>query len=224
MQPYFLPYIGYFQLMAAVDKFVIYDDVNFIKRGWVNRNRILLYGRAHSIVIPLQSASQNRRINEIELVSERSWRTRMLKTVRHAYSKAPQFENVFALVSTIVNFDEDNLSRYLFNTLKSIRDYLGIKTELVPTSAIYANRSLKGQTRILDICRRERASVYLNLSGGEELYGEDIFCADGVALRFLAPPEIRYRQFGDSFQPNLSIVDVLMFNPIKKITSIFLPT
>ena len=127
MQPYFLPYIGYFQLMAAADKFVIYDDVNFINRGWVNRNRILLDGRAHSIVIPLQSASQNRRINEIELVSERSWRSGILKTVRHAYGKAPQFENVFALVSNIVNFDEDNLSKYLFNALKASKIMSGLK-------------------------------------------------------------------------------------------------
>ena len=151
----------------------------FIKGGWINRNRILFNGQEHLFVIPLRGASQNRRINEIELVPETSWRTKLLKTIRHAYRQAPEFEKVFPLISEIVNFDERNLSRYLLSSLQRMTDYLSIETELVPTSSIYGNRSLKGQDRILDICRQEQASVYLNLSGGRELYDPDMFRANG---------------------------------------------
>ena len=219
MQPYFLPYIGYFQLMAAADRFVIYDDVNFIKGGWINRNRILLNGKEHPFVIPLRAASPNRRINEISLISGMGWREKLLRTFRHAYHQARQFPAVFPLISTIVNFREESLAEYLLHSLRLIKSYLAIRTELVPTSGSYGNESLKGQARVLDICRREKASVYLNLSGGKELYDPERFQANGIALRFLGPPEISYDQFGGPFRPNLSIIDVLMFNPVEKIQS-----
>ena len=222
MQPYFLPYIGYYQLMAAADKFLLYDDVNFIKGGWINRNRILLDDQEYLFVIPLCGASQTRLINEIDLMPETNWRTRLLKTIRHAYRRAPEFERVFPILSEIVNFTENNLSRYLRNSLQRIKDYLTIRTELIPSSAIYDNRSLKGQDRILDICRQEQASVYLNLSGGRELYDPDIFRAKGIVLRFLEEPEIRYEQLSDPFRARLSIIDVLMCNSVKKIQSDFL--
>ena len=222
MQPYFLPYIGYFQLMSAADKFVVYDDVNFIQRGWINRNRILLNGREHLFVVPLRGASQNRRINEIALVAETSWREKLLRTVKHAYRQAPRFDEVFPLISDIVNFDEQNLARYVLNSLRTITSYLAIRSELIPTSAIYGNQSLRGQDRILDICRREQASLYLNLSGGRELYDPEQFRAHDITLRFLKPAEIKYDQFRSSFRPHLSIVDVLMFNPREKVKSVFL--
>ncbi|HEV3147205.1 MAG TPA: WbqC family protein [Chthoniobacterales bacterium] len=222
MQPYFLPYIGYFQLMAAADRFVVYDDVNFIRRGWINRNRILLHGYEHLFVIPLRGASQNRRINEIALVTKTTWREKLLSTIRHAYRQAPEFREVFPLVSDIVNFAEEGLAGYLLNSLRMIKSYLAIRTELIPTSAIYGNRSLKGHDRILDICRQEQASIYLNLSGGKGLYDPELFRANGIALRFLEPTEINYDQFGGPFRGCLSIVDVLMFNSPEKIKSVFL--
>jgi hypothetical protein len=224
MQPYFLPYIGYFQLMAAADRFVVYDDVNFIPRGWINRNRILLHGQEHLFVIPLRGASQNRRINEIALVPETTWREKLVSTIRHAYHQAPEFAAVFPLVREIVDCAEESLAGYLLNSLRLLTNYLGISTQLVPTAATYANQSLKGQDRIIDICRQEQASIYLNLGGGKVLYDPDFFRAHGIALHFLEPPDIKYMQFDDPFRPSLSIVDVLMFNPREKIKSVFLQT
>jgi WbqC-like protein len=212
MQPYFLPYLGYFQLMAAVDKFVIYDDVRFIQRGWINRNRILLHGNEHLFVIPLRGASQNQRINQIELLPEAKWREKLLQTLRHAYHRAPKFKSAFPLVYEIINFAEQNLAAYLLNSLRMIKSYLSIETDLVPSSAIYQNQSLKGQARILDICQREKASVYLNLSGGKNLYDPESFRRYGITLRFLESAPIRYQQFDSEFYPSLSIVDMLMFN------------
>jgi hypothetical protein len=217
MQPYFLPYLGYFQLMAAVDRFVVYDDVRFIKGGWINRNRVLVKGRDHLLTVPLSGASPNRNINEIQLITETAWKEKLLRTVEFAYRRAPYFEQIFPLVREVVNFAECNLAAYLLNGLLAIRDYLGIWTNVIATSADYQNRELKGAARILDICRREKAIVYVNASGGKELYDPDTFGANGITLRFLEPLDFRYEQFGGEFQPSLSIVDVLMFNPVEKV-------
>lgn len=217
MQPYFLPYIGYFQLLAVVDRFVIYDDVRFIKRGWINRNRILVKGREYLFTIPLQGASQNRDINQIQLIAEQGWREKLLRTIELAYRRAPHFAEVFPLLREIVNFPECNLAVYLRNSLSAIRNYLALSTELIATSAIYNNRQLKGPARILDICRQEKATTYVNASGGKELYDPELFRANGITLRFLEPIDFEYDQFGEEFQPGLSIIDVLMFNPLEKV-------
>jgi WbqC-like protein family len=217
MQPYFLPYLGYFQLMAAVDKFVIYDDVRFINRGWINRNRILVKGRDHLFTVPLRGASQNRNINEIAVVAEKSWREKLLRTFELAYSRAPRFVEVFPLVRTIVNFAESNLAGYLRNGLLTIKNYLALPTKIIATSAIYNNRELKGPVRILDICRKEKATTYVNAIGGKDLYEPELFRAHGITLRFLDPTHLEYEQFGAEFQPGLSIVDVLMFNSVDEV-------
>jgi len=219
MQPYFFPYLGYFQLMAAADKFVIYDDVAFIKRGWINRNRILIQGRVHLFSLPLRGASQNLLINQITLSSDRPWREKLIATIHHAYRKAPQFDDVFPMIRAIVQSPEKNLARYLCHSLTILRDYLAIRPTLIPTSAVYNNRALKGEARILDICELEGATEYLNLPGGTELYDRETFRAQGVRLRFLDVVTPSYQQFGNPFRPSLSIIDLLMFNPLEEIRS-----
>ena len=222
MQPYFLPYIGYFRLMAAADKFVVYDDVNFIKGGWINRNRILLNDQEHLISVPLQGASSNRRINQITLSPKTTWRKKLIRTLEQAYKRAPEFGPVSQLLDKIINYAENNLAAYLLHSLELLKSYLALEVDLVPTSSKYENAALKGQLRVLDICRRENASVYLNLSGGKNLYDSKVFASHGIKLRFLEPPEIEYQQFGNPFRPSLSIIDVLMFNSVEKIKSAFL--
>ncbi|MEO7167155.1 MAG: WbqC family protein [Chthoniobacterales bacterium] len=212
MQPYLLPYIGYFQLMAAVDKFVIYDDVQFIKGGWINRNRILLGGREHAFTAPLLGASPNRLINEIELVQNTGWRRKVLRTIEQAYTGAAHYAEVLPLLSRIVSYPERQLTAYLLHSLEVLKTYLEIPASLINTSATYQNQDLKGQERILDICRREGASVYVNASGGRDLYRSEAFRAQGIALRFLDPEPFTYDQGTIHFSPSLSIVDVLMFN------------
>ncbi len=212
MQPYFLPYLGYFQLMAAVDKFVIYDDVAYIQRGWINRNRFDLQGRPHLLTIPVKSRSQNRRINELELVTDRPWRKKVLRTLEHAYRRAPNFHHVFPLICKIVEWPENNLARYLQHSLLILVEFLSLKTNLVPASSSYSNQQLKGQARIIDICLREKAAVYVNPAAGRELYDSAAFLAHGIALRFLQPKPGHYRQRGEIFLPSLSIADVLMWN------------
>lgn len=215
MQPYFLPYIGYWQLMAAADKFVVYDDVNYIKGGWINRNRILIGGQACYLTVPLVGASPNRLINEISISPMPLWRNKLRRSVELAYSKAPYFEAIFPVIDEIIRYDAGNLSGYLLNQLDIIRRLLGLETVLVTSSAIYENKHLSAQQRVLDICQQERADVYLNSAGGRMLYAAADFARRGLRLGFVQPEVIRYPQFGAPFIPSLSIVDVLMFNGIE---------
>lgn len=212
MQPYFLPYIGYFQLMAAVDKFVVFDDVNFIKRGWVNRNRLLLNGAAHMFTVPLRGASQNRLIREIELADGQGWREKLLRTVRQVYGGAPCYAQVSALLEGMLNYPSVRLDEFLLNSLREVVRYLTLEVEIESTSHAYQNAYLKGQERILDICRQECANVYINPIGGVDLYDRDRFLEQGVQLYFLRPRPVSYCQGKSGHVPWLSILDVLMFN------------
>ena len=217
MQPYFLPYIGYFQLMAAVDVFVIYDDVNFIKRGWINRNRLLLDKQPKFFTVPLQAASQNRRICEISLVDDQKWRDRMLKSLHHAYVKAPYYLSVRPMMERILSSNGTSLSSFVLNGLREVSSYLQMTGEIRPSSAVYGNADLAAQERIIDICRREGAELYINPAGGTDLYQAEAFRAVNIELVFIKPRPLSYLQAGDEHVPWLSIVDVLMYNPISTV-------
>ena len=212
MQPYFLPYIGYFQLLAAVDKFVVFDDVNFINRGWVNRNRLLLNGVAHTFTVPLRGASQNRLICEIELDDIQGWRGKLLRTIRQAYRQAPYYIQLSALLENMVNYPSVRLDEFLLNSINEIVRYLSLEVEITSTSRIYKNAHLKGQERILDICRHEQANVYINPLGGVDLYDHASFLRQDIQLYFLHSRPISYPQGKAEHIPWLSILDVLMFN------------
>lgn len=212
MQPYFLPYLGYFQLIAAVDKFVIYDDVQFIKGGWINRNRILLRGRPHFLTAPLSGASPHRRINELQLVSNPNWRGRLLKTIAQAYRGAPYFDEVFPLLESLIGVSENRLADFLRYSLVRLMECLEIRPQLITSSTVYGNAHLRGVERVLDICNRENADVYVNARGGRELYDPETFRRRAISLRFLEAKPIEYEQGTPTFHPDLSIVDVLMFN------------
>ena len=217
MQPYFMPYIGYFQLINAVDKFVIFDDVNYINKGWINRNNILVNGKANLFAIPLKEASQNKLINEIFIVDEAKWKPKLLKTIEMSYKKAPFFKEIYPLVEEIVNRGDSKISDYNYHTITRISEYLDIKTEIVSTSAKYNNQNLKAQNRIIDICLKEGASTYVNPIGGTELYNKQAFIEKNMEMYFIKSNEVKYRQFANEFVPWLSILDVMMFNSIQTI-------
>ncbi|GAB2773487.1 WbqC family protein [Rhabdobacter roseus] len=212
MQPYFLPYLGYFQLIKAVDKFVIYDDVNFINRGWINRNNLLVGGQAHLFTVPLKEASQNKLIREIELAEGDAWRKKLLKTIQQAYQKAPNYSTVFPILEEIVHFNAQSIAELAVYALQKINFHLGISTEIISSSTYYQNSSLKAQERILDICRQEGAQTYINPIGGMELYNKSTFDEQKIQLYFIKSTLTPYPQFKNAFVPWLSIVDVLMFN------------
>jgi hypothetical protein len=217
MQPYFLPYIGYFQLINATDKFIIFDDVNYIKKGWINRNRILLNGKEYLFTIPLENASQNKLINEIDHSPGSAWKVKLLKTFHSSYNKAPMFTEVYPMLEKIIDFENSHLSTFISNSIVQICNYLKIKTHIVLSSSQYDTTRLKGQEKILEICRKEHAGVYINPVGGFAIYQREAFNKEKVKLSFLNSKPIIYKQFGSDFIPFLSIIDVMMFNNKEKI-------
>lgn len=209
MQPYFFPYIGYFQLIHSVDAFVIYDDVNFISRSWINRNYILSQAQKTRLTLQLEGASQNRLINEISIGNNRE---KLLKTIQHGYAKSPFFESALPIVQNSLLGTEVNLVTFLRDSLREISEYLGIKTQWHLSSELEKDNSLRGQDKILDICKKLNATDYINMSGGKELYDHASFAEQNIQLSFLEPDIEPYQQTSSVFIPYLSIIDVMMFN------------
>lgn len=216
MQPYFFPYLGYFQLVAAVDKFIVFDDVNYINRGYINRNNILVGGKSVLITLPLQEASQNKKIYEINITADKKVVDKLLKTLVMNYKKAPYFEPVYALIQQIFSNSLCSIAEFNFIQLTSIGRYLEIDTQISPSSRRYDNHQLKGEERIIDICNQEKADVYINPIGGVELYDRKQFESNGIQLFFIKSLMIEYPQFNHPFVPWLSIIDVLMFNSVEQ--------
>ena len=216
MQPYFFPYLGYIQLVNLVDKFVFYDDVNFIKNGWIARNRIISNTNSLQYFgVDLTQASQNKLINEIKIGNDS---TRKLKTIKYVYSKAPFFNDIYPLIETCLNDPVLTIAEMSANSVVKVADYLGIKTKFEFSSKCYANSIDFGRSeRIVAICKQEKASTYINSIGGVELYSKDYFKQFGINLQFLDANNVTYNQFNKLSVSNLSIIDVLMFNSVEKV-------
>jgi len=222
MQPYFLPYIGYFQLMAAVDKFVIYDNIKYTKKGWINRNRILLNGGDAIFSLPLKKGSDSLDIAERELSIDFN-RDKLLNQFKGAYNGAPYFSETYSLLRRIVDFEGRGLFDYLYHSLIEMRAYLDIKTEICTSSEVAIDNNLKGQDMVLAICDSMRADIYINAIGGLDLYNRLAFQSHGLVLKFIKTGSFEYPQFANTFVPNLSIVDILMFNSMGKIQKEIIP-
>lgn len=217
MQPYFLPYIGYWQLLNAVDQYVIYDDVNFIKGGWINRNRMLMNNQPKLFNIQMQGASPNKLINEVQVFTNDVWKKKLLKTIESSYCKAPYYDEVYPVIKEIIICDESNLAKYIENSIRKICEYLNINTKLIVSSSIDKDINLKGQDKVINICKILGADEYYNAIGGQELYSYSDFEKQGIKLRFLDTDNIEYSQFNGDFVSNLSIIDVMMFNSVDEI-------
>lgn len=214
MQPYFLPYIGYWQLIKAVDKYVIYDDVNYIKRGWINRNNILIGGTKKLFTITLNGSSQYKLINEIEISDDFR---KFMKTIQQHYIRAPYYGDILPLIEKIVSFETRCLSVFITNSIMSILSYLSVDTEILISSQLVKDCSLKGKDKIINICKNLGADSYYNAIGGQEMYNKDECANHGIDLRFLKTKIVSYKQFKNEFVPSLSILDVLMFNSVGEI-------
>ncbi len=213
MQPYFFPYIGYFQLINSVDEFVIYDNIQFTKKGWINRNRILVNQSDEYITLPLKKDSDYLNVNE-RFLSD-TWsvdRKKMLNKIVESYRKAPQFERVFAVFEKCLMIDELNLFDFIHHSLKETLKYLSISTKITVSSTIEIDHQLKSEEKVLAICKAQNASTYINSSGGIELYNKERFEQNGIKLQFQKSNSINYLQYKNAFVPWLSIIDVMMFN------------
>lgn len=212
MQPYLFPYIGYFQLMQAADTFVLYDNVSYINKGWINRNRLLLQGEPQMFTLRLEGASQNRLIGDIDIVGDAGNRRKIVELVRHCYGKAPHWPVVRDLVDEVMGNTEHNLGRFLAHSFACLRGVLDLHCTLMSASLVVPETQAKGQARIVELVRALGADTYVNMIGGKALYDVAFFRENGVTLQMLQPEPVSYPQFGSPFVPNLSILDVLAFN------------
>lgn len=216
MQPYFLPYVGYYQLIAAVDVFVVYDNIKYTKKGWINRNRMLLNGTDATFSLPLKKDSDALDVVQRELAADFD-PDKLLNQFRGAYFRAPYFAQTFPLLERIMHCGESNLFRFIHHSIHHVCDHLGLETEIRVSSDIAIDHNLKSQDKVLALCKALGAVTYINTMGGIDLYADDAFRAHGMELQFIRPQPFEYVQFGDAFVPWLSIVDVLMFNPVERI-------
>lgn len=216
MQPYFLPYIGYFELMNAVDAFVVYDNIQYTKKGWINRNRFLRNQSDVIFTLPLKNDSDFLNVDQRK-ISENFDRTKLINQLRMAYKKAPYFPEAMPVIEEIIRHPETNLFRFIRHSIDAVCEYLRLAPRIVDSSTIDIDHTLKAQDKVLAICEAMGASVYINSIGGMSLYSTSAFAARGIDLQFLKSMPFVYPQFGQPFVPSLSILDVMMFNDASEI-------
>jgi len=221
MQPYFFPYIGYWQLLAMSDVFVVYDDGLYRKNGWIHRNRILGYADPIDIATDIQAKSCNRRINETKRACNAFHVEKLLKSISLRYSKAPHFKETMDVVEPLLRSTEPDLVTYLVASLRGVMAYIGIDTPLMISSAVPKD-GLEGVVdKVERICKTVGILNYVNPPNGEALYDRQDFASRGLKLQFLhRNADIAYRQFGNDFVPDLSIIDVMMFNSPEEIRAL----
>ena len=215
-QPYFIPYIAYWQLIKACDVFLIADNYAFIKAGWIQRNRILCHGKPLYYRIEISKKSDSRLINQTEIAEIDV--EKKLKTLFFCYHSAPYFEQGFALMKKIFAFKDRNVNSFLVNSIKIICEYLGIKTKIMFSSELEGNNLYKREYRIYDACKRLGGTTFINAIGGKKLYSKEDFAARGIDLKFIHSRAREYKQFDNEFVPGLSILDVIMFNSVQEIS------
>jgi len=222
MQPYIFPYLGYFQLVVAADRFVFYDDAQFIKQGWINRNFILINNKPMRFTVPLAGASANRTIQQtmIHAVEFAVWRKKILKTLRQGYKKAPHFDTSYELVDKILHQEYSGIADLATESVVQITNYLGIESAFASSSLLKYNRKGNAQEKVISICQQQKANTYINPVGGAHLYRAKDFTDSGIDLLFLQSNCEPYKQGTPEFIPNLSIIDVLMHNSPTQIRSL----
>ena len=214
MQPYFLPYIGYWQLIASVDEFIVYDNIQYTKKGWINRNRILVNGKDSYITLPLKKDSDFLDVKDRYLAD--TWaveKNKMLNIINQNYKKAPYFDEAFNVIVDCILYDTNNLFVFLLHSIYIIKEYLDIKTPITISSNVDINHKLKAEQKVIEFCKAKKASTYINAIGGEKLYSKKLFADQGIELNFIKSNPILFKQFRDQCLPWLSILDVMMFNP-----------
>lgn len=218
MQPYLFPYLGYYQLVNAVDTFIFADDVNFIKGGFINRNKILFQNKGQYFTVPCVKVSQNKFINEIQISTEtKGYPENILQTIKQAYKRAPYFSDVFPLIESIFQSKTNSIATLASSSVALVSKYLEIDTDFKYTSKSFSHtKGEERSMRLINITKEMGSDSYINPKGGNVLYDKEFFKSHGVHLDFLSSQISPYDQLNDEFVPNLSIIDVIMHNSIEE--------
>lgn len=222
MQPYFLPYIGYFQLMNFVDEFIVYDNIQFTKKGWIHRNRMLQNGKDEYFSLPLKKDSDFLNVDQRFLADNFSQeKVKMLNKLQNNYRKAPFYEETYPIIKNIMDYPSDNLFEFILNSISKVKSHLGIDTPLIISSKLPVNHELKGKEKVVELVKVSQGSDYINPIGGLELYDKNEFAEKQIKLSFIKTNNFHYQQLKNEFIPFLSILDVMMFND-KDVVRMFL--
>jgi hypothetical protein len=216
MQPYFMPYIGYWQLLSLVDTFVLYDNIQYTKKGWINRNRFLRNGKDALFTVPLKKDAEFLDVVDRRLADDFD-RDKLLNQLQASYRKAPFFDSAFPVITSIINAKHCKLFDYLHESIRVTAEFLSIRTPIIISSTIAMDHALRGADKVIAMCKAVGADSYTNPIGGQELYSKAVFASNGVALEFIKTRQITYHQGGGAFVANLSIIDVMMFNSKESI-------
>ena len=224
MQPYFMAYIGYFQLIKSCDFFILYDT-QYTKKGWINRNNILANGKSLRVTLPIKNASLFQSISKRELSSQYD-RVKFLKKILFPYSKAPQFHLIKNIIEEIIMCQNNNLFCYISNSIEKICNYLDLDTKIISSNLINPY-PLKDncdpiQDKIISLIKAVEGTAYINTIGGLNLYSKEYFGKNCIDLHFIKPIPVNYYQNNSNFLTNLSIIDVMMFNEKEKIKDLLL--
>lgn len=215
MQPYFFPYLGYFQLINATDRFILFDDVQYIRHGWINRNRILKPAEGNQyIVAPLAEHSRDAEIKAIKTVEGYAWKEKILRQLEHYKKKSPFYPEVCQLLARCFELNGTVITELNGHYLKLVCEYIGINFNIEISSQMnfdYSNVNGAGEWA-LRISEQLGATEYINPPGGIELFDKDQFEKSGIKLSFIHPKLKEYSQRRNTFEPGLSIIDILMFN------------
>ena len=216
MQPYFFPYIGYWQLINYCDVFVVYDNIQFTKKGWIKHNRILANGKDQMIGLTLKKNSDYLNVIDRYLSDDfDKERFKILNIIRQNYSKAEYFKEIFPIITEIMLYENKNLFEFIYNSIEEICKILNITTKLVIASKININHELKGKDKVIALTKKLQGDTYINPIGGIELYDFNEFKLNNINLAFLKAKNIEYKQLSNEFVPFLSIIDVLMNNGLE---------
>lgn len=218
MQPYLFPYLGYFQLIAAADVFVLGDDLQYVRSGWVNRNRILHNDEARLITFPLKKDRFQLQINQRQLCDHFSDEAeRLIRLIAESYKEAPYFAQVMPLVERLIHFPQQNISLYAEHAIREMCAYLHIVTPIMRSSDLILGSPVDKQERIIRIAHTFEATTFITPEGGSVVYDRDHFARNRLLVRFFRMNPVEYRQFRQPFVANLSIIDVLMFNCVEQV-------
>jgi hypothetical protein len=218
MQPYFFPYLGYFQLVQAVDHFVLYDDVMFIKKGWINRNRILMQGNEFMFTVPLEKQSQNKTIRESTVAWNSDFAAKFLVQLRSSYKKAPHVEEVCSLIEGVLAERPTSLADLAGSSIQATWNYLALEKKFYYSSALTVPDNLGRAERLMEITKSFGENVYINAANGKALYDKPSFATHGVDLQFIQGELPPYSQGNRTeFLSGLSMIDVMMWNDVPRI-------
>jgi WbqC-like protein family len=220
MQPYFVPYIGYFQLINYVDLFVVYDNIEYTKKGWFARNRILQSGESEMISLPIAKGPDDAFVVNRRLADSfhQKDKIKLKNKLQENYRKAPFFKETMQVVEEIWDCPATNLFDFIYSSLCITTKHLSINTPIKISSEIDIDHNLRAEQKVLAICENLGATAYVNPIGGVELYSAETFQQKNIELKFLKANNFGYAQFsGHDYVPFLSILDIMMFNDLEQI-------